>query len=77
MTVYEMMQELAKYKANDEVIFHVTAEYSADVEAEFDREKENDTQEVTVETKFDEDVDFINIGLRHWDKGKAVVYLKY
>lgn len=72
-----MIQELTRYKANDEVIFHVTAEYTADAEVEFDRENENDIQEVAIDTKFDEDVDFINIGLRRWDKSKTVVYLKY
>lgn len=61
MTVYELIQELAKHKGDTEVGFHVQAEFSTDVKAEFDREDENNTQEVTVDAKFDEDVDFYEI----------------
>ena len=61
MTVYELIQELAKYKGDIEIEFHVQAEFSTDVEAEFDREDENDKQEVTVDAKFDEDVDYCYI----------------
>ncbi len=61
MTVYELIQELAKYEGDTEVEFHVQAEFSTDVEAEFEREDENDTQEVTVDAKFDEDVNFYEI----------------
>lgn len=43
MTVYELIQELAKHKGDTEVEFHVQAEFSTDVEAKFDREDENDT----------------------------------
>ena len=35
--------------------------FDADVEAEFDRENENDTQEVTVTAEFDDYVDFSDI----------------
>lgn len=56
MTVYELIQELAKYDATSEVKFHADFEYSVDVEAEFDRENENDTQEVTVDVEIDEDL---------------------
>lgn len=41
--------------------FHVKAKFDTDVEAEFDRNNENDTQEVTVTAEFDEDVDFYEI----------------
>lgn len=61
MTVYELIQELAKHKGDTEVGFHVQAEFSTDVKAEFDREDENNTQEVTVDAVFDEDVDFDDI----------------
>ena len=61
MTVYELIQKLTKYKGDTEVGFHVQAEFSTDVEAEFDREDENNTQEVTVDAVFDEDVDFDDI----------------
>lgn len=61
MTVYELIQELAKYEGDTEVEFHVKAEFSTDVEAKFDREDENDKQEVAVDAEFDEDVDFYDI----------------
>ena len=58
MKVYELIQELSQYKADTEVEFHVKETFDTDVEAEFDRDNENDTQEVTVTAEFDEDVDF-------------------
>lgn len=61
MTVYELIQELAKHKGDTEVGFHVQAEFLTDVKAKFDREDENNTQEVTVDAVFDEDVDFDDI----------------
>lgn len=61
MKVYELIQELSQYKADTEVGFHVKATFDTDVEAEFDRDNENDTQEVTVTAEFDEDVDFDDI----------------
>ncbi len=77
MKVYELIQELTRYNADDEVQFHVTAKYSADVEAEFDREDENDTQDVTVDVEFDEDVEFENMSNPYYDKYKVVIDLKY
>lgn len=61
MTVYELIQELAKYNPDTRVDFHVIAEFETDVEAEFNREIEDDIQEVTVDAKFDSDVDFEDI----------------
>lgn len=61
MTVYELIQELSQYNADTEVEFHCKAVYDTDVEAEFDREDENDIQEVTVSAEFDEDVDYDGI----------------
>ena len=61
MKVYELIQELSQYKADTEVEFHVKATFNTDVEAEFDRDNEKDTQEVTVTAEFDEDVDFDDI----------------
>ena len=61
MTVYELIQELSEFDADTEVEFHVNAKFNTDVEAEFDRENEDDTQEVTVTAEFDEDVDFYEI----------------
>lgn len=61
MKVYELIQELLQFKADTEVEFHVKAKFNTDVEAEFDRDNENDTQEVTVTAEFDEDVTFDDI----------------
>ena len=61
MTVYELIQELSNYNADTEVRFKVNAEFDTDVEAEFDREDENDIQEVTVTAKFDDYVEFDDI----------------
>lgn len=61
MKVYELIQELSRYNADTEVKFHCEAEYDTDVKAEFDRENEDDTQEVTVTTSFNDDVDFDGI----------------
>lgn len=77
MTVYELIQELAKYNADDEVEFHVKAKHSADVVVEFDREDENDTQEVTVDVEFDEDVEYDGARQSYWGKSKVVIDLKY
>lgn len=77
MTVYELIQELTRYNADDEVEFHAKAEYSADVEAEFDGDNENDVQEVTVDTEFDEDVKYDGANQCWWDKHKVVIDLKY
>ena len=50
-----------QFKPDTEVEFHVKAKFDTDVEAEFDRNNENDTQEATVPAEFDEDVDFYEI----------------
>lgn len=61
LTVYELIQELAKFKPETEVKFHVKADFDTDVSAEFDRENEDDVQDVTVTAEFDEDVDYDDI----------------
>lgn len=61
MKVYELIQDLVQLKPDTEVEFHVKAKFDTDVEAEFDRNNENDPQEVTVTAEFDEDVDFYEI----------------
>ena len=61
LTVYELIQELAKFKPDTEVKFHVEAEFDTDVSAEFDRDNEDDKQDVTVTAKFDEDVDYDDV----------------
>ena len=76
MTVYEMIQKLSEYEAGDEIVFHVEAEYSEDIMAEFDRKNENDTQEITVNSEFDDDVDFDDIERRYYNK-KVAINLRY
>lgn len=84
MTVYELIQELSQYNADTEVKFHCEAEYDTDVKAEFDRENEDDTQEVTVTASFNDDVDFDDIddyepgGKRGWNgRPHIVINLSY
>lgn len=79
MTVHELIQELSQYNADTEVKFHCEAEYDTDVEAEFDRENVNDTQEVKVAASFDDDVYFCDIDdyeqmhKRTWQKNPFIV----
>lgn len=61
MRVYQLIQELSRYSADTEVKFHVKAEYSTDIEAQFDRESEDDVQEVIVDVEFDDDVEIEEI----------------
>lgn len=73
MTVYELIQELSQYNADTEVKFHCEAEYDTDVKAEFDRENENDTQEVTVTAEFDDNVDFNYISDHERDRYRPYI----
>lgn len=77
MTVYELIQELSKYNADDEVEFHVKTKYSDYIEAEFDRDNEDDIQEVIVDLDFDEDVEYDGMMQKYWDKHTVVIDLKY
>ena len=61
MTVYKLIQELSQYKADTEVRFHFDGKFDTDVSAKFDRDNENDEQEVTVEAEFDDDLEFYDI----------------
>lgn len=61
MTVYELIQELSQYNAERQVRFHVDADLDIDVEAKFDRNDENDIQDVTVTADIDEDFEFDDI----------------
>ena len=61
MTVYELIQKLSQYKADTDVRFKVNAKFDTAVEAEFDREDENNTHEVNVNVEFDDYVDFDEI----------------
>lgn len=42
MKVYELIQELSRFKADTEVNFHLKADFDTDVDAEFDRDNEDD-----------------------------------
>lgn len=61
MKVYELIQELSNYKADTEVEFHVKARMDIDVKATFNREDEDDEQNVTVEADIDEHFEFDDI----------------
>lgn len=63
VTVYELIQELSKYNADDEVEFHVKDTLTVDVKADFDRNNEDDTQEVTVDADIDEDFQYDGVRL--------------
>lgn len=63
VTVYELMQELSKYNADDKVEFHLKDTFPLDVKAEFDRNNENDVQEVTVDADIDEDFSYDGVRL--------------
>lgn len=78
MRVYELIQELSRYSADTEVKFHVNAKYSADIEVEFDRENEDNTQEVTADVEFDDDVEIEEIDDRENKVFRDIVInLKY
>lgn len=57
----KIVRNKSQYDADTEVEFHCDAVYDTDVEAEFDREDEDDIQEVTVSAEFDEDVSYDGI----------------
>lgn len=61
MKVYELIQELSQYNADTEVRFNFKGEFEADVKATFDRDSEDDEQEVTAEVEFDDNLDYENI----------------
>lgn len=71
MKVYEMIQELAQYEADQEVEINVVADrYRVTAEVEEDTEK---GEEVDVDVDFDEDVTEFDIcEYRHYQKGKVV-----
>lgn len=61
MTVYELIQELSQYNADTEVKFNFKGKFEADVKATFDRDSEDDEQEVTAEVESDVNLDYENI----------------
>ena len=58
MTVYELIQELSQYNADTEVKFNFKGDFEADVKATFDRDSEDDEQEVTAKIEFDDNLDY-------------------
>ena len=79
MTVYELIQELSQYNADTEVKFNFKGNFEADVKATFDRNSEDDEQEVTAEVKFDDYLDYEDISdyeskhSRTWQKDPFIV----
>lgn len=61
MTVYELIKELSQYNADTEVRFNFKGDFETDVKATFDRNSEDDEQEVTVEVEFDDYLDYEDI----------------
>lgn len=61
MTVYKLIQELAQCNANAEVIFDAKIEYSDNLPATFDRDDENDEQDVLVDINFRDCLEFDEI----------------
>ena len=71
MTVYEMIQDLAQYEADQEVEINVVAdEFPVTVTVGEDTQE---GEEIDTEVYFDEDVTEINIDdYRHFQKGNVV-----
>lgn len=61
MTVYELIQELAQFKPDTKVNFHTKGKMDVDTTATFDRENEDDEQNVVVEVEIDEYFEFDDI----------------
>lgn len=61
MTVYDLIQKLSQFNADSEIDFHIIAEYLADVRAYFYRDNENDIQDISINVKIDDNVDFDNV----------------
>ena len=61
MTVYKLIQELAQWNADAEVIFDAKIEYFDNFPATFDRDDENDEQDVLVDINFRDCLEFDEI----------------
>lgn len=78
MTVYELIQELSKYKADTEVRFHVEANFDTYIEALFDRENKSDTQSLVANVTFDDYVSFDEMRRSYYhDDNEITIDLKY
>lgn len=73
MKVYELIQELSKFDADTEVDFRFNAKFDTDVDAHFDRNDENDTQNVTVEASFHDDVEYDGIEDHEMGRGRKYI----
>lgn len=77
MTVYELIQELANHNADKEIEFRFEAKFDTDVKAEFDRDSEDDIQEVTVEASFDDTIEYYDLDDDRWNKNKVIMTFSY
>ena len=79
MTVYELIQQLANYDPDKEVQFKLVSDFDTYVDATFDRENEEDVQEVKVTVCFDDNLDFdyIDSGVYGREKDKVFINLEY
>lgn len=71
MTVYELIQELAQYDADAEIKFNVKGNLDFDTVAEFDRESEDDEQNVTVNVDLDDRFEFART--KDWTRTKPKI----
>lgn len=61
ITVYELIQELVKFKPDTEVEFNFNGEFDVDADVKFDRTDNNDVQTVTVTAEFNDSVNYVDI----------------
>lgn len=76
MTVYELIQELAQFKPDTEVVFDFKGTFDADMEATVDLEGEEE-QTVSGEVVFDDRLSFYEIDDRERYRYEAVIKLEY
>ena len=79
MTVYELIQELTQFDANKEVIFKIESDFNTYVEAEFDRNNEDDIQEVKAKVSVDEEIEFdcAYQGQYSWNKNNVLMVFTF
>lgn len=76
MKVYEMIQELAQFKPDTEVVFDFNGTFDADMEATVDLEGEEE-QTVSGEVDFDDRLSFDEIEDKERYYNQAVIKLEY
>lgn len=77
MTVYELIQELTQFDANKKIEFRFEAKFDTDVKAEFNRDSEDDIQEVTVEASFDDTIEYYDLNDDKWNKNNVIMTFSY